>query len=217
MKRRFSTSMMALLFFASMVLTQDLNAQAIELNGFAGWHLGGKANLYEGEFRINDAMNYGGKIAVGLSTTTYAEISYMRTDTEGQFVEYPSFGGGRSDFVSFSSNYIHVAGLQEVHMGPVSPFATLGAGLVVWSPKTSQLNSKTQFSATFGAGLKIWLSEAIGIRLQGTMLMPMVWNGFGFGCGIGTGGTSCGSSVYTRITPFQGEFSGGLIIRLTPN
>jgi hypothetical protein len=49
------------------------------------------------------------------------------------------------------------------------------------------------------------------------MLMPMVWNGVGFGCGIGTGGSGCGGNVYTRVTPFQGEFSGGLIIRISPN
>jgi len=49
------------------------------------------------------------------------------------------------------------------------------------------------------------------------MLMPMVFNGIGFGCGIGGGGSSCGTNVYTRITPFQGEFSGGLIIKISPN
>jgi hypothetical protein len=57
----------------------------------------------------------------------------------------------------------------------------------------------------------------IGLRLQGSMLMPMVFNGVGIGCGIGTGGAGCGGNVYTRITPFQGEFSGGLVIRISPN
>ena len=199
-----------------LISTPELSGQPIELNGFVGYQLGGKANLYDGELRINDAMNYGGKIAVGLSTTTYAEISYMRSDTEGQFYPY-NIGENPSDVISFSSNYIHVAGLQEAHMGPVSPFVTLGLGLVVWSPKTSQVDSKTQFSATFGAGLKFWLTKSLGLRIQGSMLMPMIYNGFGFGCGIGTGGSSCGSSLYTRITPFQGEFSGGIIIKLTPN
>ena len=90
-------------------------------------------------------------------------------------------------------------------------------GLVIWDPKTSLLNTKAQFSATAGAGLKIWLTDMLGIRLQGSMMMPMVFNGFGFGCGIGTGGSGCGTNVYTRITPFQGEFSGGLILRISKN
>jgi len=204
--------LMAMLLFMAVISIQDLSAQDIEINGFAGWQFGGKARLWDGDFQISDAMNYGGKLAVGLSSTTFVEISYMRADTDGRFYPYT---GTPSDVVQFNSNYIHFAGLQEADLGRISPFGTLGVGLVVWSPKTSQLSGKTQFSITLGAGLKIWLTDIVGIRLQGSMMMPMVWNGAGFGCGIGTGGSGCGGSVYTRITPFQGEFSGGLIIRLS--
>jgi hypothetical protein len=215
MRTRIYKTIAILMILTVMVAVPDLSGQAIELNGFAGWQFGGMAKLYDGEFRINDAMNYGGKIAVGLSTTTFAEISYMRADTEGRFSPY--IVGTPYDEVRFSSNYIHVAGLQEIHKGPLAPFTTIGLGLAVWSPKDAQLNSKTQFSITAGAGLKVWLNEMLGLRVQGSILMPMVYNGFGFGCGIGTGGSSCGSNLYTRITPFQGEISGGIMIRLYPN
>jgi hypothetical protein len=194
---------------------RSLSAQTIELTGFTGWQLNGKANLYDGEFRINDSQNYGGKLAVGLSTTTFVELSYMRTDTEGRF--YPYYSGTPGDLVPFSSNWIQIGGLQEMDLGRISPFATVSAGLTVWSPKSSGYSSYTQFSATVGAGLKIWLTDFLGIRLQGSMLLPMVYNGVGFGCGIGTGGAGCSGGVYTRITPFQGEFSGGVIIRLGSN
>ena len=214
MNKKISRIFIALLLAMIIYGTQDISAQIIEINGFTGIQLGGTAKLYDGDFRINDAQNYGGKLAVGLSTTTFAELSYMRADTDGTF--YP-FIGTPSDVVRFSSNYIQAAGLQQVDFGRVSPFATIGLGVTWWSPKSSQLNSKVQFSATVGAGLKLWLTDMIGIRLQGTMLMPMVYNGAGFGCGIGTGGSSCGANLYTRITPFQGEFSGGLIIKLSPN
>ena len=215
MKRNVHNFWIILVLVSALVISQDLAGQVIEVNGFAGWQLGGRARLYDGDFRIDDAMNYGGKLAVGLSTTTYAEVSYIRSDTRGQFIPYPI--GSPSEYIDFSSNYIHIGGLQEYPFGMVSPFATIGLGMAIWSPKSSQYNGKTQFSATIGAGLKIWLTDFLGIRLQGSMLMPMVFNGFGFGCGIGTGGTSCGSNLYTRITPFQGEFSGGLIFKLSPN
>lgn len=205
---------LAILLFVIGISVQDLSAQAIELNGFAGWQLHGRAKLYDGDFNINDAANFGGKLSVALASTTHAEISYMRSDTEGRF--FP-FIGSPSELITFSSNYIQLGAVQEADFGRVKPFATIAAGLVVWSPKTSTVSSKTQFSATVGGGLKIWLTDFLGIRLQGSMLMPMVWNGVGFGCGIGTGGSGCGGSVYTRITPFQGEFSGGLILRITPN
>ena len=204
------------LLLASLLLSGNkLSAQTIELNAYTGWQLNGKARLYDGDFRINDTQNYGGKLAVGLSSLTSVELSYNRTDTKGRF--YPYYTGTVSDELEFSSNYIQIGGVQAVDLGRIHPYGTVTAGITVWSPKTSGYNSYTQFSMTAGAGLKIWLTDFLGLRLQGTMLMPMIWNGVGFGCGIGTGGASCGGGVSTRITPFQGEFSGGVIIRISAN
>lgn len=205
---------MLILCSALLIGTGKLSAQTIEINGFTGYQFGGRVQLYDGDFKINNAQNYGGKLAIGLSPETFAEISYMRMDTEGQL---RPFVGVPSDYIDFSTNYIQVAGLQQLNYGIISPYATLGVGLVWFAPVSNEYRSQTQFSATFGAGIKIWLADMIGIRLQGSMLMPMVFNGVGFGCGIGTGGASCGSNLYTRITPFQGEFSGGLIIRISTN
>jgi len=192
----------------------SLRGQTIELNGFTGYQLGGKARLYDGDFEIDNAQNYGGKIAVGIVPDLMIEISYMRADTRGRLIPV---SGEISDYLDFSSNYIQLGGLQQIDLGRAAPFITAGIGVSVWAPKTSTVDTKTQFSGILGGGLKLWLTDAVGIRLQGTMLMPMVFNGFGFGCGIGTGGANCGSNLYTRVTPFQGEFSGGLIFRFSPN
>jgi len=217
MKQRLKPGIIALALACVLLPVHELSAQDIEINGFTGWLLGGRANLYDGEFRIDDAMNYGGKIAVGLSTSTFMEISYMRTDTRGIFYPY-SIAESPSVPIDFSGNYIQIGSLQQANLSErIAPFGTIAVGMTVWDPKSSQLSAKAQFSVTVGAGLKLWITDILGIRLQGSMLMPMVLNGVGFGCGIGTGGTNCGTNVYTRITPFQGEFSGGLIIRLSPN
>lgn len=194
--------------------SNDSRGQIVELNGFTGYQLGGKARLYDGDFKINNAQNYGGRISVGVGKDVSVEISYMRSDTKGRL--FP-FSGEVSDYLNFSSNYIQLGGLKQLDLGRVNPFATVGAGIAVWAPKTKAVDTKTQFSASVGAGLKIWITDAVGIRLQGSMLMPLVYNGFGFGCGIGTGGSGCSGNLYTRVTPFQGEFSGGLIFRLTSN
>ena len=206
----------AMLLFMVTISIRDVSAQALEINGFYGWQLHGTARLYEGDLRISDAPNYGGKLSVALSSTTQVELSYTRSDTEGWFDPFYS-GEPPSDVFQFSSNYIQVGGLQEVNLGKIRPYGTIAMGLIVWDPKTDVLNTKAQFSASVGGGLKFWLTDILGIRVQGSMLMPMIFNGFGFGCGIGTGGTSCGSNLYTRITPFQGEFSGGIIFRISQN
>ena len=212
MKTKFLKPFFAALLLITFISSEHASAQIFEITPVAGYTLGGKANLYDGEFRIDDAMAYGGKIAFGLSTTTFVELSYTRVDTEGQLFSYYSNPPG--DKIPISSNYIQIGGLQEMDMGILSPFLTLTGGLAVWGSSSTQLSTKTQFSITFGGGTKIWITDNIGIRLQASMLMPMVWGGTGFGCGIGTGGSGCGANVYTRITPFQGEFIGGLVIKI---
>jgi len=207
----------AIMLVITIVSTQNLQAQVIELNGFYGWQLNGKAKLYDGEFVMQNAPNYGGKLAVGLSTTTFAEFSYMRSDSKGNFRPY-SYGppAESGEDIQYSSNYISVGGLQEVDMGKIRPYGTFGMGTVIWAPK-DYTGTKWQFQFNFGLGFKVWLNDFIGLRAQGTMMMPLVWNGAGFGCGIGTGGANCGGAVYTRITPFQGEFSGGIVLRIGNN
>lgn len=216
MKRKIHKFVITALLTIVLVSANDLSAQVIEINGFAGYQLAGTAKGYYGELKLDNAMSYGGRLAVGLSTTTFVEFTYLRSDTEGRYYDYRDFNYG--DKVPLSSNYIQIGGLQEMDYGILSPFLTVTGGLTVWSPKNSgDFNTYTQFSFTVGGGTKIWISDMIGIRLQANMLMPLVYNGAGFGCGIGTGGSSCGGGIYTRITPFQGEFSGGLIIKISPN
>ncbi|RLD87619.1 MAG: hypothetical protein DRJ29_17950, partial [Bacteroidetes bacterium] len=88
MKSKNCRFLIAILLILVTLGIQDLSAQTLELNGFYGWQLNGKAKLYDGEFRMQNAPNYGGKLAIGLSTTTFVELSYMRSDSEGYFAPY---------------------------------------------------------------------------------------------------------------------------------
>ena len=111
MASKINKLLIALMMVLILISAEEIAAQSIELNGFTGIILGGKARLYDGDFRINDSQNYGGKIAVGLSSSIFAEVSYMRTSTEGRF--YPYYGSSPGDLVPFSGNYLQVGGLQQ--------------------------------------------------------------------------------------------------------
>ena len=88
----------------------------------------------------------GAKLAYGLSSSTFVELSYMRTDTEGQFFPYGI--GSPGELESFSSNWIQIGGLQSMNLGRIDPFGTITAGLTVWSPKTSGRSSYTHTFTT---------------------------------------------------------------------
>ena len=78
-------------------------------------------------------------------------------------------------------------------------------------------SSNNWFTAGFGGGLRYHIGERLGIRLQARLLLPMQFGGVGFGCGIGTGGGSCGAGVSTYTNIIQGDFTGGITLRLGDN
>jgi hypothetical protein len=59
---------------------------------------------------------------------------------------------------------------------------------------------------TFGAGAKIFLSEKVALRLEGRMMLPMLFSGGSFY--VGTGGS--GMAVSAGIPSIQGGFTAGL-------
>ncbi len=76
--------------------------------------------------------------------------------------------------------------------GRFKPFGTLLGGVAAHSPQNTQHNNKVSFGVSLGGGVKIYLTDFLGIRLQGRLMMPLYVSGVGLGCGIGTGGAGCG-------------------------
>ena len=100
---------------------------------------------------------------------------------------------------------------------PLVPYGLVNLGMLnVQSDAfgTYSSNSENYFTAGLGGGLRYYLSDRIGIRLQARLLFPMQFGGVGFGCGIGTGGGGCGAGVSTYTNIIQGDFTEGIILKL---
>lgn len=67
---------------------------------------------------------------------------------------------------------------------------------------------------TAGLGIKYFFTDVIGIKAQARLLLPLYFNGIGFGCGIGTGGASCGGGAGFGSEIVQGDFTGGVVLRI---
>jgi hypothetical protein len=100
---------------------------------------------------------------------------------------------------------------------PLVPYGLLNVGILSTSSEgtpTIASESNTWFTAGLGGGLRYYLNDRIGIRLQARLLLPMQFGGVGFGCGIGTGGGGCGAGVSTYTNIIQGDFTGGVVLKL---
>lgn len=200
-----------------MSISLSTMAQSIEITPFYGYQLNGNLKTYYNDFNMSNAPNYGGLLSVGVAEGTFAELMYIRSDTDFKY----NYLGYTQATIDLSIEYYQIGAVKQIEVSDkVSPFGAFTLGATRFHPKDAHdwdddggatyLDDAWSFSATLGAGLKIYLSDRIGLRMQARMLMPMYFDGLFIG--IGSGGASGGASF--SIPVLSGDFTGGLIIRI---
>lgn len=177
-----------------------------------GYHFGGRAYFYEGDIKVDNAATYGITLSAPIGWNVSGEFSWSRSDSKMKF--YPKRPDYYEDEQKVSSNYFLIGAVKEVGESSLKGFGGFSLGLAWFDFRDSALDDDFRFSISFIAGAKYMISKRIGIRVQGRFLIPLYFGGAGMYCGIGGGGSSCGVGVSGGTTIFQGDISGGLIIRI---
>ena len=194
----------------------------VELVPFAGYMFGGSIKFVEGKLNIEDGMDYGLSILVPVQTLLDVELNWTRMDSKATFTPYSGYPLLKTHETNLATNYFQLGVISKFYSRETmaSPFVSLSLGATWFDPSEStgyddgtSYQDVWRFSVAFGLGVKIMFSERIGIILRGRLLMPMTYGGTSFY--FGTGGS--GLAVNTWVTPLQGDFHGGLIIKLGGN
>jgi len=189
-----------------------LFSQGVEIVPFAGYMFGGSTKYTQGKLDVKDGMNYGVSILVPVQALVDVEINYTRMDSRATFRKYSGYPGyNDQDIDNLATNYFQIGGISKFYSSNsmVSPFGSFSLG-ATWFSSPDLTDDTWRFSATVGLGVKIMFSDRVGIMLRGRLLMPMSFAGVGFYAGSGGSGLTMNSYV----TPLQGDFNGGLIIKL---
>ena len=184
----------------------------IELNLYGGYVPNSKTMYsYDGyRIQIDGAGNFG--VGLGYSTPfgLVTELSYMRFSSDLFQV------GGVIDYVErqpINVEYYQLGVSRPfVEDGNFWPYWMFSLGATRFDP-TEQPKDYWRFSMTTGLGIKYFFTDVIGIKAQARLLLPLYFNGIGFGCGIGTGGASCGGGAGFGSEIVQGDFTGGVVLR----
>lgn len=194
------------------------NGPSVRLNGYTIYALADKhvesgyySNTYW-EGSVSDGFQYGGGIEILPIPSTGLEISYMRLDSKVNLYYYDGGVLGSSRIVDLAHNYIFIGGNQYIKVNPkVEPYAGMQLGMAIYNAEsTLSSGSATKFAWGIKAGLNIWLSEKVGIKMQ-TQLLSAV-QAIGGGIYFGTGGT--GAAVSGFSTYYQFNVGGGLVFKL---
>jgi opacity protein-like surface antigen len=201
-----STIVITLLLSA---LVFQTNAQKnIEIFGLAGYQINGDVTVARGELKFDDGMSYGLGIDIPVDRYMMAEISWSMASSNVSLDEYLGANTPISDL------YIHTfqaGALIEPKKGKkVSPFGLLSLGATLFTPTDGKYEDEWRFSIALGGGVKVDLSDKVGLRFQGRLMIPMVFEGTSVY--FGTGGAGVAVGAYTAFV--EGDFSGGIYFRL---
>ena len=200
------------------------SAQArVEISGFAGWafsdgvdgdaQLGIDGNFYD---RVDpkDSVTFG--FSVGVLATEHAEVGFM-------------FGRQPSTLVADGTNQREIGDMNVSTYhgyfgynwgdpdGMVRPFFFGGLGATTFGEvtgaiagQTRTINSETQFSTTWGGGVKLYPSPNVGVRI-GLHFTPtyIKSDAGGWWCDPWYGCYLVGNAQYSN----QFQFNGGIIFR----
>lgn len=199
--------------FLVMLMFTGLHAfsqvRSFEITPFGGYVFPARWNAANGSLYFQGNAQYGGIFSVGISRVVDVSFIYNRIDTKvtPETYVFPY----TYDDVSISENYYMIGFTKNFRVNEiVSPFASFNLGGCYLAPKGSGYYNYWFFSVGADAGVKVYFSKYVGIRLQAQLMMPVQYGGFSFYYGPGGGG----STVYMNSTLLDFGFTGGLIFRL---
>jgi hypothetical protein len=189
----------------------------VEIAPFVGYMFGSGVDYYEGRLKIYDGMNYGGSLIIPVREIIDVEVNYSRLDSRAKFTAYrPGYNDATID--RLSTNYFQIGVLKAISVDndKIRPFGSfsLGATMFHSGDTDKDVTDVWRFSMTAGLGVKIFITERVGIMLRGRLMMPMNFAGVGFYYGIGGGGSGGGLSLNSYAAMAQGDFNAGLIFKL---
>jgi len=187
----------------------------VELVPFGGYMFGGSIDYYEGKLKLENGADYGISLLVPVQELVDVELNYTRMESKGSFSPYAGYPNLEYAESMIATNYFQVGAISKFYTQETmaTPFGSLSLGATWFSPAESEFQDVWRFSVTAGLGVKVMFSDRVGIMLRGRLMMPMVFGGAGMY--VGTGGS--GFSLNSFIAPLQGDFNGGLVIKLGNN
>lgn len=202
-------NLIVIFILTTVFLTTDSFAQ-IELFGFGGYMTYSSVPVSQGNLSFEDNPNYGFGLDVEIDRGLLAELNYTHNETSARLRR---FNGGEEPLFDMNTHYFQLGAHYEfkrTSKQKAFPYTLVTLGATLFDAKDASLNDEWRFSVAFGGGGKFYLGKNIGLRLQGRLLMPLIFSGGGLWCG--TGGCSVGVGSWANLVQF--DFTAGVFVRL---
>ena len=189
----------------------QLRDGTVELNGFAGYLVGGHFDdapgtpAYPNGYRleIGDDVNYGARLGYNFTSLWEMELEYARTPTH---LEVDPFRSNLPNFTLSDFTVQYYMGYLTLNFGHGRgvPYFTIGGGVTEFKPATLSGSSKTYGTAAIGGGYKWFFNPHFALRGDARF----------YSTAVGSRTFYCGYGYYCTGTTWVSNFvaNGGIII-----
>jgi len=139
------------------------HATDIALTPFAGFRISDSLedDVTEEAIDLDETSSFGFILSMKRDRMSSYDLLFSRQETDLLANNVlPNNIGVRID-------YIHLGGTVDYEADGLYPFATGGLGITRFSATDQDLSTETKFSMALGGGLKVPLSENVGLRFEG--------------------------------------------------
>lgn len=162
------------------------------------------------EGKIKGGFQYGGGLEIMPAPAIGIEFTYLRLDSKMPIAYYLAGDIEEGNF-DLAQNWLFLSFNKYVPVNPkVEPYFGMQLGmdiLNIGNPDTDWSDGATKFAWGIKAGVNVWTSEKLGIKLQLGLLSAV--QAIGGGIYFGTGGTGAGISGFS--TYYQFNIGGGIV------
>ena len=187
----------------------------LEITPFVGLFWSTQVSTPNGSVTFGAAADLGATLNIQVDWKSQIEILYVLARPQARFQSVSPYYASSPSF-GVTTQYLQLGGLTTFQQGKVETFLAGGLGLAWFHPSdvqvpgagTIQPADTWVFAFNLGLGVKWFLSDAIGLRLEARAFMPVYFNSGTFL----SGPNGAALRVNAGIPLVQGDLSLGLVI-----
>ena len=179
----------------------------IEIYGNGGYLISSYIPVNKGDLNIKNNSNFGLGMGFHVKSEIGIEVNWDMRNSSAELLPYD---GERTFLTNVKVHHFLGSLVYGPRKGKIRPLGIFSMGVTLFHPTDNNYKDEVLFTIALGLIGKFYLSDRYGIRLQSRLIIPLQFAGGGFMCGTGGCGTYVGSS--SRFV--EGDFSGGIFIRL---
>ena len=151
-------------------------SQNLEISVLGGYRFGGTLTTVQDDLVMEAAPSFGLTVGYQVRRDMQAELFYSRQSAD---VTIDVDGvRGTPDITKLGVEYWHLGWLYELRPpGGIRPYVVVRLGATRFDPINIDADSIWRFSGGFGAGVRVFFTESVGVRVEAQLLSTVARSG----------------------------------------